>query len=449
MLRRLLLTNFQSHEHSELVLHPCVTTIIGENDSGKTAFVRALLALVNDEEMDPSVWAMSEKLLCAIRGDWNDFSLERQRVEDSDGKLVPKSNLLRLTRDGETQDIASLRGGYPDYLRELIGMDLVVFEGSNPFSLNVHAQEDGPFLIGNEFSASTRLKILGTVTDHHLFDVKLREVNVEKKRLEDEAKVIAKLRAEAEDNLKEIASEPRWMDIAEDLKKSCLDEHDQLLVDVERIEEVIEECRQFNLKRADQARMEEILETRTMDELATSIAEIDELTASTIELQELVDEHERLAATARSSERTVEVLRAVDDLEDQIQSLEEATDPRELALISEHESIQFRAKYLNEELSRLNLVDKISTLVDEIETLGVEKVRTERELLVGLEIASLVETSEIKEKNHKIADAKVDVQYDTLEAEYRKLLAETDRCPFWDEAELQPACRKQMELIEV
>ena len=51
MLKKLVVENYQSHEHSELEFHPGVNVIVGESTSGKTALFRAINWVVNNRPL--------------------------------------------------------------------------------------------------------------------------------------------------------------------------------------------------------------------------------------------------------------------------------------------------------------------------------------------------------------------------------------------------------------
>lgn len=224
-IRRLRFKNFQSHKDTEIFLHDGVTGVQGDNDVGKTALLRGLESLIYFTPMTVSTWARLSKEPCRVEGDFElddgeVVTIARQRTEDEKGVLVPRSQFYEVTRGGKTTPFPSLKQNLPPQVEAIFAMQPIVFEDKTEFSLNLSEQipDRGPFLIGAGYTGATRVKILGSVTDQHLFDEGGRVHKITKERLEGEAKTLEALKRETESELDLIRGETNYSSLLEEVE---------------------------------------------------------------------------------------------------------------------------------------------------------------------------------------------------------------------------------------
>jgi exonuclease SbcC len=202
----ILLNNFQAHRWTCLELSPGVNVIVGPNDVGKSAIVRAVKSLVYFGAMYERTGATE----CGVTLAFTDGGkVTRTRELTEAGKLKPGGQLYWLNE----REFPKLKNGvlHPD-IEEYLNMARVEFEDGAKFSLNIAEQipSNGPFLIGGGFSGQTRVKILGSLTEQHLFDEGARVAKGDGSSAKKEAKTITNLLREAEEELEKIRQEPPY-----------------------------------------------------------------------------------------------------------------------------------------------------------------------------------------------------------------------------------------------
>jgi len=146
MIKKLLVQNFQSHEESELELHPGVNILSGQSDSGKTALLRAL------------DWALNNK----PQGD--DFRREGSDTTevhvDMDTHLVKRwkrktvDNCYGLLDKAEADDED---GGYEEFKAFGASVPGDIAEAVNMMAINWQRQLDAPFLLSNTSGEVARM----------------------------------------------------------------------------------------------------------------------------------------------------------------------------------------------------------------------------------------------------------------------------------------------------
>lgn len=133
MLKEFHLKNYQSHKDSSLVFHPGLNAIVGASDSGKSAIMRAIFAvLFNTKCGIPQVsrWAKTPK------------------------KAIKKGEELRLTLVNDDHTVERYRNAQNGYIvdgenLEAIGTQVPdkVSRALNITDVNVHQQDDPYFLL--------------------------------------------------------------------------------------------------------------------------------------------------------------------------------------------------------------------------------------------------------------------------------------------------------------
>ena len=130
MIKKLKIENFQSHEDTELNLHPGVNVFTGNSDCGKSAIMRALIwAITNNPTGDFSIsnWAKDSK--GKIKG--------RCAVTVDDIKRVRSKEDNCYMLDGSKFE--ALRGDVPEQISKKLNIG----------DVNIQRQLDGPFMLSN------------------------------------------------------------------------------------------------------------------------------------------------------------------------------------------------------------------------------------------------------------------------------------------------------------
>ncbi len=177
-LRKVVVDNFQSHEHTELALEPGLNVIVGPSDYGKSALVRALRWLFYNEPKGANfirVGARAVRVLVEF-----DDGTKLQRLRDTGGK-----NRYILQRPGEEEKIYEGFGG--DVPHEIIlasGVRKVFIDERNRVELNLGGQLEAPFLLAE--NGAVRAKVIGQLGGVHILDWAQKSVGTDLRRLREE-----------------------------------------------------------------------------------------------------------------------------------------------------------------------------------------------------------------------------------------------------------------------
>jgi chromosome segregation ATPase len=292
LLEQIRIRAFQSHADTSLMLVPGMNVIVGSNDTGKTAVLRAVKSVIYFDSM----YLRSGETECYVGLVFSDGCVSRQR-EEKKGKLVPGTQVYIV--DGEQEK--KLGRTLPEKIADMINMARVEFEDGTSFSLNMAEQipQRGPFLIGSGYNGATRVKILGSVTEQHLFDEGARAAKNDGRRASGEVKTLEKLLREAQEARRAIDEEPRYQDI----KRAA----ERLVTQSDEVGKRLE-CRRNALTRLRDAN-ELLGELRAHGERLPPREEINSLCERGAELADRIDHHAALVQAISRWHREVRGLR--------------------------------------------------------------------------------------------------------------------------------------------
>lgn len=156
MFKSLIIQNFQSHKDSYLEFSPNVTAIVGLNNHGKSAILKAIRKVVRDDPEGMTFIRDGEKECLITLGTDKGTVLRRIRNDKSDEAnmyVVNNTPFAKFARTGiplEAKDILSIS-------------DIQIFTDIE-IDLNFQTQLDDMFLIQGDGLASKRGKVLGKTT---------------------------------------------------------------------------------------------------------------------------------------------------------------------------------------------------------------------------------------------------------------------------------------------
>ena len=158
-IKKISLKNFQSHKDTEIEFSQGYNCIVGKNDSGKSALMRALIVLMYNQpkgaEMFVSWWAKSFEIeielstgvkIRRVKGK----SVNKYVIVFPDGKEIVFEN---FEKDGVL---------VPREVRDAIGITPFVIDSTYAFKLNYRKQKEAPFLL--HVPDSTKAKALNKIT---------------------------------------------------------------------------------------------------------------------------------------------------------------------------------------------------------------------------------------------------------------------------------------------
>jgi exonuclease SbcC len=157
----LTLQNFQSHSYSKIQIPPGITALLGDNDSGKTAVVRALRWLLWNRpsgESFRSHWGGPTEVRLELDGGW----ISRARDDKRNAYVV----------NGQVLNAVKLQ--VPSEVSDFFKVD----------TINFQFQSDPPFLLGNSpgeranyIQKITRMNVVFIAED--LLRQKIKRLNIE------------------------------------------------------------------------------------------------------------------------------------------------------------------------------------------------------------------------------------------------------------------------------
>ncbi|KUK36443.1 MAG: hypothetical protein PWQ99_213 [Clostridia bacterium] len=177
-IKKLVVDNFQSHEHTEVEFGPGLNVIVGPSDHGKSALVRALRWLFYNEPRGTGFIRVGSQL-CRVRVVMDDGTVVT-RLRTTSGK-----NQYLLQRPGEEEMVFEGFGSeVPAEVIKATGVRKILVDEHSKAELNLGGQLDGPFLLAE--NGAVRAKVIGQLGGVHLLDWAQRSVNTELRRLRDE-----------------------------------------------------------------------------------------------------------------------------------------------------------------------------------------------------------------------------------------------------------------------
>ncbi|HHW40865.1 MAG TPA: AAA family ATPase [Syntrophomonadaceae bacterium] len=177
-LRKLIVENFQSHEHTEVVFGPGLNVIVGPSDYGKSALVRALRWVFFNEPKGANFIRVGART-CRVTVEMEDGT-RITRLRTTGGR-----NQYLLQKAGEQEQVFEGFGSeIPQEIVQASGMRKVVIDDRNKAELNFGGQLEGPFLLTE--NGAVRAKVIGQLGGVHILDWAQKSTATELRRLREE-----------------------------------------------------------------------------------------------------------------------------------------------------------------------------------------------------------------------------------------------------------------------
>jgi exonuclease SbcC len=179
-IKKLIIVNFQSHEHTEIEFGPGLNVIVGPSDFGKSAVVRALRWVLYNEPRGNSFIRAGAKV-CKVSIELDDGTVIT-RLRSTTGKnqyLLRKPDEDELVFEGFGNEI-------PVEITQATAVRKIYIDENSKVELNFGAQLEGPFLLAE--NGAVRAKVIGQLGGVHILDLAQRSVNTELRRLGEQEK---------------------------------------------------------------------------------------------------------------------------------------------------------------------------------------------------------------------------------------------------------------------
>ena len=272
MITKIEIKNFQSHKNTVLEFDKGVNVICGESDNGKSAVIRAIRWVVENQPQG------TEK----INSNWNEDFKEPLSV-----KLYTEKGYVERIRDKKRNGYNICKNGEKEIVLDAIGKGVPeeVTDFLNVSDVNFQFQLDPPYLLTK--SAGEASKYLNEIVHLDSIDKIMSIADSDKRQLSSEQKIVESDIKKLEEELKNT----EWIDEAERLytRVSKYDEHisssnDELIGLNEQISE------HESLKIVDLTKQKELVEkiesisVPDISELDEDIKEYEESVAKIIDL---------------------------------------------------------------------------------------------------------------------------------------------------------------------
>ena len=172
-IKKVILENFQSHEHTEVEFDNGLNIIIGESNNGKTSILRGIMWAIDNQPLGTD-FIMAGKDECKVTICYDDgTSITRGRTLKDTGYY----DIYYHDENGTLQR-ANYRGftnAVPVEVANVHQMPKVNITKDIETHLNVLSQLDGPFLLTE--SPLVKASAIGRITGTHVVDAAIKESN--------------------------------------------------------------------------------------------------------------------------------------------------------------------------------------------------------------------------------------------------------------------------------
>jgi len=198
---KVILENFQSHEHTEVTFDDGLNIIVGESNNGKTSILRGIMWVINNQPLGTD-FIMAGKDSCCVRIEYDDGSfIERGRTLKDTGYYK-----VRFVDENGNMTQAEYRGftnAVPVEVANVHQMPKVNITKDIETHLNVLSQLDGPFLLTE--SPLVKASAIGRITGTHVVDDAIKESN---KTIQGNNKLVKNYQKELEEKENELRALP-------------------------------------------------------------------------------------------------------------------------------------------------------------------------------------------------------------------------------------------------
>lgn len=177
-IKSIILKNFESHKDTTVHLNEHLNVLIGESGHGKSSVLRAIEWVVENNPAGRSIVRIGESKTSATLVLSNGYEITRYVTKSKNGYMITEP-------DGTTTEYNTKAIGE---VQKKLGYTKVRIDKDMIYNFNISKQGEGWFLIGNQYTAPGRSKIVGSIYGTHHADAANREVKSEILSLRDKNK---------------------------------------------------------------------------------------------------------------------------------------------------------------------------------------------------------------------------------------------------------------------
>lgn len=420
---KIVLENFQSHEHSEYTLKKGLNVFIGQSSSGKSAIQRALAWVYENDGVDPRRYIKAGK-------DFTKVSLYL-----SNGMVI--SRLVEKKRNGKNgYEVFTPNDGETAYyntkslplIQEYLGFSYLQIDDKKTVPLNFQKQGMSWFFFGDGFTNSDRAKIIGAVYKTHYVDAVIKEMESDSKKFGTAIK-------EKKKDIETTAKEVEKFNYLPQMKKD-IEIIEQRLAEVKMRQEkvlkakgILEERK--NIEQQIQKDRQVIQSLNKLEEAENRINELIQFEQKKNKIHSLANDLSDLTREYKVQENIAKSLIHIDKAAEKLQYLEK--DMASLDLLKDKYQ---KMKNLEQEQAQIKTeIQKSKAVVNSYSNLDIAEQRViELEQRVRVKLIAenlLVEFKEITQKGmfeRKIINQLIAENIQLVES-YQKTLLEVGACP--------------------
>lgn len=172
-IKKVVLENFQSHEHTEVEFDDGLNIIVGESNNGKTSILRGIMWVIDNQPLGTD-FIMAGQDSCYVRIEYSDSTfIERGRTLKDTGYY--KVGFIDVNGNLQHQMYRGFTNAVPVEVANVHQMPKVNITKDIETHLNVLSQLDGPFLLTE--SPLVKASAIGRITGTHVVDAAIKESN--------------------------------------------------------------------------------------------------------------------------------------------------------------------------------------------------------------------------------------------------------------------------------
>lgn len=379
---KIVLENFQSHGYTELECSKGLNIFVGESRQGKTAVLRAFQWVYDNKPSGKRIIKKGADYARVTVFLSNGYIVSRYMERRQGGKngyyiTDPKTGETTFHNTKILPDVQKLLG----YTRFVIDNDL-------QYNLNFMKQGAGWFLIGDQFSAPVRAKIIGAIYGTQYTDAVSRELDAEVKRIQEKIR-------DCQSEIHSLDTKIREYEYLEGLKET--------IVQVERLLKEVNELQEWKQKIVSllekRKHLEDVL--RENEAVLNRLSHLEQLgimleqakldVAKRNQLAQLVEKRREIAAKYRLLEESLHATRHLETAKREYEDLKTLVARRnDLAKAKErHEKTLAQIQMQQKVLDGTQSVDRALSLFKEVQ----DSLLKRKELSGQLEQAKRIEES--------------------------------------------------------
>lgn len=198
---KVILDNFQAHQHTEVSFDDGLNIIVGESNNGKTSILRGIMWVINNQPLGTD-FIMAGQDSCYVRIEYDDGTfIERGRTLKDTGYY--KVGFIDENGNLQHQMYRGFTNAVPVEVANVHQMPKVNITKDIETHLNVLSQLDGPFLLTE--SPLVKASAIGRITGTHVVDDAIKESN---KTIQSNKKLVKNYEKELEEKENELKALP-------------------------------------------------------------------------------------------------------------------------------------------------------------------------------------------------------------------------------------------------